>query len=56
VREHEDDSRRFTAGTTLVSKPSSDTASVEPTAGGVKANVPSGPVATVAVTTSPLRN
>ena len=44
------------AGTTLVSKPSSDTASVGPAVGGVKTNVPSGPVETVAITTSPLRS
>ena len=43
-------------GMTLVSKPSSDTASVGPIACGGKANVPSGPVTTIAITTSALRN
>jgi amidase len=41
---------------TFFSKPSSDTARVGPPAGGAKANVPSGPVETVAMTTSPLRS
>ena len=40
----------------LVSKPSSETASVGPLASGGKANVPSPPVTTVAITASPLRS